>query len=127
MTRRSYAHRINRVKTILEGIAAHADKLAQWGVTSEYIAKINNLYDQACVIAQRRNALKSANQLATVEQEQIMAELEGNCGMIKKLVRYQLPKEYWPEFGFRKGEYAKKDTIDPSEPTEPTMPEASNE
>lgn len=127
MLRQSYAHRINRVKAVLGGLTAHADKLAQWGITPEYVTKVNSQYDQACANEQRRNAIKSSAQLASAEQEQVMTELEGNCGMIKKIVRYQLPKEYWPEFGFREGEYSEKKKKKPTEPTEPTEPTGSTE
>lgn len=122
MLSRSYAHRIYRVKAVLDGLAAHTDKLTQLGVAPDYIAKMNELYDRAQANEQRRNAMKSSAQLATAEQETIMAELESNCGMIKKLVRFQLPKEHWPEFGFREGEYAEKKPTEPTEPTEPETP-----
>ncbi len=115
---RTYAQRIDRVKSLLGGMAAHADKLEKWGITPEFIDKLNALYKQATEIEQKRNALKASSQLATVEQDKIMAELEDNCSMVRKLIRFELPKEYWPEFGFRKGEYAEKKPAEPTEPKE---------
>lgn len=112
---KTYAYRIKKIKAVLSGTMAHADKLTQWGVTPEYIAKINNLFDLACVTEQRRKAIKGTRHLTTVDQELIMAELEGNCGMIKKLVHFKLPREYWPEFDFRKDEYGEKETTKPTE------------
>jgi hypothetical protein len=63
----------------------------------------------------KKSAIKSSAQQLTVEQDQIMDDLESNCAMVKKLVRFELSKEYWPEFGFRKGEYAEKGTADAGE------------
>jgi hypothetical protein len=112
----SYAHRIDRAKSILGGLAAHGDKLTKWGITPEFITDMTTLYSQAGEVEQKRNAAKSNAQQLLAQQEQIMAELEGNCSMVKKLVRFQLPSEYWPEFGFRKGEYAAKETTAAPEP-----------
>jgi hypothetical protein len=113
----TYAHRINRVKAILGGMTAYGDKLAKWGITPEFITKMTQLYNQANENEQKRNAAKAGSQQLTAEQEAIMTELESNCSMVKKLVRFELPKQYWPEFGFREGEYAEKapDIVDEQE------------
>ena len=107
---RSYAQRIDRVKGILGGMTANADKLEKWGITQQFITNMTTLYNQASENEQKKNALKASTQQLTVAQDQVMGELESNCAMVKKLVRFELPKEYWPEFGFRQGEYAEKGT-----------------
>jgi hypothetical protein len=117
----TYAHRIDRVKSILGGMTAHAEKLAKWGITAEFIDKVAQLYNQACENEQKKNALKASSQQAVAEQDQVMAELESNCGIVKKLVRFELPKEYWPEFGFRQGEYAAKTKTAATDPQETAM------
>ena len=108
----SYAARIDRAKSILGGMTANGDKLEKWGITEEFITEMNSLYNQASANEQKKNALKASIQQLTVAQDQIMDELESNCAMVKKLVRFELPKETWPEFGFRKGEYATKGTTE---------------
>ena len=109
---RSYAHRIDRVKGILGGMTAYADKLEKWGITQEFITNMTTLYNQASENEQKKNALKASTQQLTVAQDGVMEELENSCAMVKKLVRFELPKETWPEFGFRQGEYAEKGTVD---------------
>ena len=112
---KSYAKRIDRVKSILGGMTAYADQLEKWGITQEFITNMTNLYTQANDNEQKKNAIKASAQQLTTAQDQLMEELESNCAMVKKLVRFELPKEYWPEFGFRKGEFAAKVTADPEE------------
>ncbi len=107
---KSYAQRIERVKNLIGGMTAYADKLEKWGITQEYITNMNTLYNKANDNEQKKNALKANAQQLTVAQDQLMEELESNCAMVKKLVRFELPKETWPGFGFRKGEYAEKNT-----------------
>jgi hypothetical protein len=107
---KSYAQRIERVKNLIGGMTAYADKLEKWGIIQEYVANMNTLYNKANDNEQKKNALKANAQQHTVVQDQLMEELESNCAMVKKLVRFELPKETWPGFGFGKGECAEKST-----------------
>ncbi len=106
----SYAARLDRAKGIISGMTANADKLEKWGITQQFITNQTALYNQASENEQKKNALKANTQQLTVAQDKLMEELESNCAIVKKLVRFELPKECWPEFGFRKGEYAEKET-----------------
>jgi hypothetical protein len=108
----TFAHQINRAKTLLEGLTTYAEQLAQWGITTEFLTKTTELYNQANQLEQKRNALKASSQEATAEQEQVMTDLNSQCGVAKKLVRIALPEESWPAFGFRAGEYASKSTTE---------------
>jgi hypothetical protein len=42
----TYAARLNRVKSILGGMTAYADKLAKWGITQNFITDMTTLYTQ---------------------------------------------------------------------------------
>ena len=110
MLYRTFAHQINRAKTLIDGLKSHGDQLTGWGVTVEVIAGFTDLYNQAGLYEQKRNDLKALSRQATAEQEQTMADLNKQYGMIRKLVRIALPQEDWPAFGFRAGEYAEKGT-----------------
>ncbi len=106
----SYAARLDRAKSIISGMTANGDKLEKWGITQQFVTNITALYNQAIENEQKKNVLKANTQQLTVAQDQLLDELESNCAIVKKLVRFELPKECWPEFGFRKGEYAEKET-----------------
>lgn len=105
---RTFAQRLNNAKNMLAGLTANVDKLTKWGITAEVVANGNQLYDQASNLEITRNALKARSQEATDQAEQVMNELEGFCSDAKKIVKIELPKESWPEFGFRQGEYAEQ-------------------
>jgi hypothetical protein len=105
---RTFAQRLNNAKNMLAGLTANVDKLTKWGITAEVVANGNLLYDQASDLEIARNALKARSQEATEQAEQVMDELEGFCSDAKKIVKIELPKESWPEFWFRQGEYAEQ-------------------
>ncbi|HBF39240.1 MAG TPA: hypothetical protein DDW50_18215 [Firmicutes bacterium] len=121
MQYRTFAHQINRAKTLLDGLKTYGAELAGWGVTEEVATGFTNLYNQANQNEQKRNDLKASSRTATAEQEETMAELNKQYGVIKKLVRIALPEEAWPAFGFRAGEYAAKETEETVELKEGTV------
>ena len=103
---KTFAQRLNDAKNMLAGLAAHADQIGKRGISAESLTNVNALYGKANDLQNERNALKARSQEATVQAEQVMAELESFCSEAKKLVRIEFPKETWPEFGFRQGEFA---------------------
>ena len=103
---KNFAQRLNDAKNMLAGLSSHADEISKRGISAESLTNANALYDKANTIQNERNALKARNQEATVQAEQVMGDLESFCSETKKLVKIQFPKETWPEFGFRQGEYA---------------------
>lgn len=121
MKYQTFAHQINRAKTLLDGMKLNGEELAKWGISPEFVANLTDVYNRANQLEQERNDLRAKSREATATQEQTMAELNSQCGMAKKLIRIALPEESWPAFGFRAGEYAAK-TKQPTEPTEPEEP-----
>lgn len=115
MLNQSFVHQINRAKTLLDGLKSYSDVMAGWGITPEVVTQFTNLYNQANQLEQKRNDLKASARTATAAQEQTMTDLNKQYGIIKKLVRIALPKESWPSFGFRAGEYAAKETEETTE------------
>lgn len=105
---KSFANRINKAKNMMAGLTTHATQLSKRGITPEFITQMTLLYEQANQVENERNAIKARSQEATAKVEQVMTELDRLCSQAKKLVRIELPQETWPEFGFRKGEYAVK-------------------
>ena len=111
----AFARQLNNAKNLMAGLTTHAAQLGKRGITPEVIAQMTSLYEQANRLDDERNAIKARSQEATVQVEQVMTELERLYAQAKKLVRIELPSESWPEFGFRKGEYAAKAAPEPAE------------
>ncbi len=111
---KTFAHQINRVKNLLEGLNSYGDDVTQLGITKELIAKMTNLYNQAGQLEQKRNELKASSREATTAQVEIMSELKRQCSLARKSIRVGLPEEKWPAFGFRAGQYGEKERQQPT-------------
>ncbi len=107
---RSYVRRMARIKNLLEGMALLGDKLEKWGISQELMNKITMLYNQATINEQKKKILKDSARQLTAAQNQLLKDLESYCTLVREWVRFEFPQETWPEFGFRKGEYAVKRT-----------------
>jgi hypothetical protein len=105
---KTFAQQINDIKNMLTGLTAHSGQLNQRGITPEFMSRMTTLFEQANQLERERNALKARSQEATFKAGQVMTELEWFYRVAKKLVRIELPAESWLEFGFRKGEFAKR-------------------
>ena len=104
----TFAERLITAKNMLAGLTAHTSELGKRGITPEVLGQMGQLYQQVAKLDDDRNTLKARSQESTANAEQTMTELERFCSDARKLVRMELPSESWPEFGFRKGEYAGK-------------------
>ncbi len=106
---KTFAYQINKAKNMLDGLKANTDKLAKWGITTDFIAAMSSLHDRANLLESKRNALSASVQEATAEQQQILADLNNQYSVAKRLVKIEMPQESWPAFGFRAGEFAAKE------------------
>jgi vacuolar-type H+-ATPase subunit I/STV1 len=97
----TFAHQINRVKTLLDGLNAYGERVSELGITPELVSKLADLYNQANQLEQKRNDLKASSREATTAQEQTMSELNHKCSLARKSIRVALPEENWPAFGFK--------------------------
>ena len=103
----TFAKRLITAGNMIAGLSAHTDEVSQRGFTQEVIGQMTALYEKALGLDDKRNALKARSREATSEAEKTMSELEGLCGEARQIVRMDFIEETWPEFGFRKGEYAR--------------------
>ncbi len=104
MMYQTFAHKINRAKTLLDGLNSYGESVSQLGITKELVAKITDLYNQAGLIEQKKNDLMASSREATTTQQEIMKELNHQSSLARKSIRVNLPEEKWLAFGFRAGE-----------------------
>jgi hypothetical protein len=112
---KTFAKRLNDAKNMLAGMATYANRISKRGISAEALTNANALYEQTTTLQNERNALKARSQEATVQAEELMEQLEGFCSEAKKLIKIEFPKETWPEFGFRLGEYAAQTAASPDD------------
>jgi hypothetical protein len=109
MIKKTYTARINRVRNMQDGLQAHLKQLARLGATPEFLAKLTRLQGSVYQIQEQRKTLKNIAMEATAAKNRNLKEAEKLCSKARKWVRRQFPQETWSEFGFRKGEYGKKE------------------
>ncbi len=110
---KTFAHQINRAKTLLDGLNSYGDDVIQMGITKELVAKLSNLYTQASQMEKKKNELKASSREATTAQEEIMSELNRQSSLARKSIRVSLPEEKWLAFGFRAGEFGEEKENEP--------------
>lgn len=120
MSYQTFAHQINRTKTLLDGLKSRGTEMAKWGIDQEFVEELTGLFNLANELEKERNELKAQTRRATTTQAETVAKMNQKRSIAKKLIRIALPPEEWPAFGFRAGEYAAKK---PKETTEPENPE----
>ena len=113
MIYQTFAHQINRAKTLLDGLNSYGDDVTQLGINKDLVTKITNLYTQAGQMEQKKNELKASSREATTAQEEIMSELNRQSSLARKSIRVTLPEEKWPAFGFRAGEFGEEKGNEP--------------
>lgn len=113
----TFAHQINRVKTLLDGLNTYGDDVTQLGITKELVTKMTALYNQAGQLEQKKNELKASSREATTAQEETMNELNRQCSLVRKSIRVALPEEKWYVFGFRAGEFGGEKESEPTTTT----------
>jgi hypothetical protein len=106
----TFAHQINRAKTLLDGLKGYGEDVSQLGIAAELVTKLLDLYNQANELEQQRNDLKANSKEKTTTLLQTMRELNMLCSLARKSIRVSLPEERWPAFGFRAGEFSNKET-----------------
>lgn len=109
MIKRTYTTRMNRVRSMLCGLSAHAEQLAGYGATPEFLANLALLHEGVNRIQAQRKVIKNSAMEATAAKNRNLKAAEQLCSKARKWVRSELPQAAWQEFGFRKGEYGKND------------------
>lgn len=120
MSYQTFAHQINRTKTLLDGLQSRGEEMLKWGIGQEFVEELTGLFNLANQQEKERNELKAQSRRATTAQAETVAKMNHKRSIAKKLIKIALPPEEWPAFGFRAGEYAAKG---PKETTEPEKPE----
>lgn len=97
----SYAEQINDTKVMLAGLNAQLERLAKRGITTETIAELQNIYDEVRNIDNEQEALKARLKEITELLTRRLKEMRDRYNVAKKIVKLELPKESWKEFGIK--------------------------
>ena len=99
MGRQTYAEKVNKVKLMLSGLTANKEKLARRGLDDSFIESLTASYESAIRLDNEQEGLKARLKEKTSELDSLMKELEKKHSESKKIVKIDIPKESWIEFG----------------------------
>ena len=107
MIKKTFSARYGRIRSMMIGLYNHHQEFAKYGASPEFLNDLSQLYEKVHQIQKRRKAIKKSSISATAAKDLELKEAEKLCNAARKWVRRELPADAWPEFGFKKGEYAK--------------------
>lgn len=99
MKKGSYADQINAAKLMLSGVKNRGQVLAKRGLDQEFVTSMESLHAQAQKLDDEQEALKARLQEKTTELAGVLEGLALKVSEARKLVKLDLPKESWKEFG----------------------------
>jgi hypothetical protein len=97
---RAFSERIVCNKNMIANIKINIDRLSPWGINTEYVTKMENLYHEVQAIADAHEALKAQLKTMTADFNAKMGELEQMFRNAKKIIKIQEPREAWIGYGF---------------------------
>jgi len=99
MKKGSYADQINAAKLMLSGVRNQGKTLARRGLDQEFITGLEALHTQALKLDDEQEGLKARLQEKTAELDGVLEDLAVKVSEAKKMVKLDLPKPSWKEFG----------------------------
>jgi hypothetical protein len=83
-----------------KGLKGNGEKLARRGID---MAEFDGLYQKAQTLDNEQESLKAKLKSKTAELEEVMSKLELRMSEAKKIVKMDIAKENWKEFGITDG------------------------
>jgi hypothetical protein len=99
MSKNAYADVVNSAKVMLSGLKANSDKLARRGFDNTALTEFEGLYQKAQTLDNEQESLKAKLKTKTAELDTTLDDLSAKMSEAKKLVKIDIPKESWKEFG----------------------------
>ena len=95
----SFADKTLATKIMIAGLKANTDLLVAWGFDAKFVTDYEKAYQDALTLNTEQQALKSRLKEKTAalgDQTDAMLKMQRKA---RRLVKAQLPRESWKEFG----------------------------
>ena len=99
MAQKPYAEEINAAKLMVAGLKTRSDRVSKRGISAEFTAKLDALYNDARSLDNEQEALKSRLKEKTTELNGKMDSMKRMMQEANKAVKLEMEKESWKEFG----------------------------
>lgn len=96
---KAYAEQLNNAQVMSVALGANLETLKKRGMSDEFIAALVGLHSQITIKNSEQERLKAELRTATAEMEALMAQLHGQMKEAIKVVKLEVPKSQWVEFG----------------------------
>jgi hypothetical protein len=101
MGRQTYAEVINSVKVMVSGLKANSDRVSKRGLSNDFITNLDSVMQDAMRLDNEQESLKAKLKQKTAELEGAMVKIDQQMSEAKKVVKLEMAKESWKEFGIQ--------------------------
>jgi len=97
----TYASQFVATKVMLSGLKANQAVLSKRGITPEFIAEFETIYQAVLEVDNEQEALKARLKTKTHEFLTLFKQMQQFQHEAKKLVKIEMPSASWQEFGIQ--------------------------
>ena len=101
MPKISYAERVSSAQVMLSGIKAHSRELERRGIDTAFQTKLETKISSSISLNNEQEKLKADLKAKTAELDAEMVEMSALVSEAQKIVKMDVPKEQWKEFGIQ--------------------------
>lgn len=95
----SFADELLATQLMLAGLKANADLMIKRGIDTAFLTALEKVYQDATTLGNEQEALKARLKEKTAALNESVAAMQKKRGEARKLVKIELPRESWKEFG----------------------------
>jgi seryl-tRNA synthetase len=99
MPKNAYSEKITRAQVMLSGLNNHLGQLERRGITAEFIDRLSAETAGAVTLNNEQEKLKADLKTKTAQLNGKLAEVAKLIAEAKKIVKLDVPKDQWKEFG----------------------------
>jgi hypothetical protein len=99
MSNRNFADQISKGEVLLSGLKNNVEKLSRRGIDEVFNTQYETDLRAAIALNNEQEQLKAALKLKTAALEEKMLSVEKSSSEATKVVKMNIPKEQWVEFG----------------------------
>lgn len=94
-----YSEQISDAQVMLSGLKNNEAQLIRRGIDHEFVVQMDNEINSAIELNNQQEKLKADLKQKTAELEAMLAEVRKKMSESKKIVKMDVPKDQWKEFG----------------------------
>ncbi|MDR1595199.1 MAG: hypothetical protein LBS43_12075 [Prevotellaceae bacterium] len=99
MPKRSYAEQIANAQLMLSGLGNNIEQLSRRGITTEFVNRLSADVSESITLNNEQEKLKADLQAKTSQLQAKLTVVSKTLSEAKKIVKIDIPKEHWKEFG----------------------------